>query len=354
MIEVRRPGKLFIAGEYAVTETGHRAIVVAIDRFIKLSLGKSNQSNQGSIESFNDVRVNIKREKEIKLDTHDERFTYILSAIDITEIYLNTIVESLDLYDIKIVSEMEDESGSKYGFGSSAAVTVATVEAILKYYKVEYTDEILFKLSVLATLNMNKQGSFADLAAVVSYGAILYRKFDLSQVLDLIEKFTIYDVVNARWDYLEIRKFDFPKDWKLYVGWTGTPASSINLVDKIKNQEPTSREFHSDFLSSSEYIVEQIYEAFLNEDYELFYRFIDKNRKLFVEFGNKYQSYIETTKLKQLSDMANKYNMASKLSGAGGGDCGIAIDVSKVNKEKLKKSWESKGIKFLDINIYEG
>lgn len=354
MIEVKRPGKLYIAGEYAVTQTGHRAIVVAIDKFIKISIKKSENTDKGQIKSFDNVVVNFLRDKKVYLEKYDNRFTYILSAINITELYLNTWVDSFDFYDIEIISEMEDDSGNKYGFGSSAAVTVAMVEAILKYYNADYDNAKLFKLSAIATLEINKKGSFGDLAAVVSGGAILYRKFDVNHVCHMLEKFNIVATVNANWEFLEIRKFDFPKSWKLYVGWTGKAASSLDLVEKIKHQEPTAREFHRDFLVSSEYIVEQIFEAFLTEDFDLLYRFIDQNRKLFVEFGNKYSSHIETDKLKLLSNIANKYHMASKLSGAGGGDCGIAIANNNENEIKLKDSWESKDIKFLYVNIYEG
>ena len=34
MIRRSAPGKLYIAGEYAVVEPGHQALLVAVDRFI--------------------------------------------------------------------------------------------------------------------------------------------------------------------------------------------------------------------------------------------------------------------------------------------------------------------------------
>ena len=34
----RAPGKLYIAGEYAVVEPGHRAVLVAVDRFITVRI----------------------------------------------------------------------------------------------------------------------------------------------------------------------------------------------------------------------------------------------------------------------------------------------------------------------------
>lgn len=44
MIEVSAPGKLYIAGEYAVVEPGHPAIIVAIDQFISVSIGPAKKA----------------------------------------------------------------------------------------------------------------------------------------------------------------------------------------------------------------------------------------------------------------------------------------------------------------------
>ena len=41
MIEVSAPGKLYIAGEYAVVEVGHPAIIVAVDQFITVTINQA-------------------------------------------------------------------------------------------------------------------------------------------------------------------------------------------------------------------------------------------------------------------------------------------------------------------------
>ena len=33
MIQVKAPGKLYIAGEYAVTEPGYKSVLIALNRF---------------------------------------------------------------------------------------------------------------------------------------------------------------------------------------------------------------------------------------------------------------------------------------------------------------------------------
>ena len=51
MIEVTTPGKLFIAGEYAVVEPGHPAIIVAVDQFVTVTVEET--TDEGSIHLHN-------------------------------------------------------------------------------------------------------------------------------------------------------------------------------------------------------------------------------------------------------------------------------------------------------------
>lgn len=49
MIEVSAPGKLYIAGEYAVVETGHPAVIAAVDQFVTVTVESARKV--GSIQS---------------------------------------------------------------------------------------------------------------------------------------------------------------------------------------------------------------------------------------------------------------------------------------------------------------
>ena len=46
MIEVSAPGKLYIAGEYAVVETGHPAVIAAVDQFVTVTVGICTKSRK--------------------------------------------------------------------------------------------------------------------------------------------------------------------------------------------------------------------------------------------------------------------------------------------------------------------
>ena len=67
MIQVKAPGKLYIAGEYAVVEPGYKSILIAVDRFVTASIEDSN-ATQGTIHSrlyimnqshFKDVKIKL-------------------------------------------------------------------------------------------------------------------------------------------------------------------------------------------------------------------------------------------------------------------------------------------------------
>ena len=69
--------------------------------------------------------------------------------------------------------------------------------------------------------------------------------------------------------------------------------------------------------------------------------------------GNIAKVPIETEKLRKLRDEAVKLGGAGKLSGAGGGDCGIAFLPLDKDVDELYKAWEQLNIKPLTINVYE-
>ena len=61
---------------------------------------------------------------------------------------------------------------------------------------------------------------------------------------------------------------------------------------------------------------------------------------------------IETSKLKRLCEIAEEYNGSGKSSGAGGGDCGIAIVEKQSPIKDIESKWTENGIIPLHLNIY--
>ncbi|MGZ7215618.1 GHMP family kinase ATP-binding protein, partial [Streptococcus pyogenes] len=77
----------------------------------------------------------------------DHPYDLIFSAMNVAETYLRHIgIKTDGFYDLSVDSQLDDEpSGIKYGLGSSGAVTVATIKAVLAYYEIEAASFLIYQ-----------------------------------------------------------------------------------------------------------------------------------------------------------------------------------------------------------------
>lgn len=352
MISVKAPGKLYIAGEYAVVKPSYSAILMSIDRFITVNIKKSDK--KGSIKSYSNVQmIWSRKDDKIFVDQEDDRFIYIVKSIQITEKYLTEKKIKLDIYDIEVKSELESNDGIKYGLGSSAAVVVAIIKGLLRYYNINYTKLELFKLSALASILINTNTSCGDIASSVFTGLIKYTSFDREQIFKRFNNETISEIIESEWKHLEITNIALNEDLQFLVGWTKTPASSNLLVENSKKNITKKIDFYKSFLFKSNEIVDKFVEGYKKSDFEKIKNVLRRNRELLNDYAKYFSITIETKDLKNLIEIALEYGMASKTSGAGGGDCGIAIYPSDMNILEVVNKWKEKDILKLDLKIYE-
>ncbi|SEK62631.1 phosphomevalonate kinase [Carnobacterium iners] len=355
MIEVSAPGKLYIAGEYAVVEPGHPAIIVAVDQFITVSLEQTK--HVGSITSFQYGNLPIlwrRHNDQLVLDKRENPFHYILAAITVTEKYAKELNKELAFFSITIDSELDSSNGRKYGLGSSAAVTVATIKALCQFYNLDSNDELVFKLAALAHLSVKSNGSCGDVAASVYGGWIAFTTFDRDWVASQQKKeqYSIKELIDNDWPLLSIKPLTPPRDLRLVIGWTGSPASTSDLVDEVTNQRNRDKNAYDNFLKDSKQCVNQMIEGFQHNDIQMIQQQIRKNRELLIKMSQDTGVIIETPALTQLCNVAEQYHGAAKSSGAGGGDCGIVLFNRREGLLPLMTAWEKEGITNLPLHVY--
>ena len=353
MIETSVPGKLFIAGEYAVVEPGHPAIIVAVDQFINVTVEGARKN--GSIQSaqYSDLPIRwTRRNGELVLDHRENPFHYILAAIRLTEKYAQEKGTLLSFYDLKVTSELDNSNGRKYGLGSSGAVTVATVKALNLYYDLKMDRLTQFKIAALAHLAVQGNGSCGDIAASCYGGWLAFSTFDHEWVLRKQQEWTLTQLLTSDWPELSIRPLIVPKSLRLLIGWTGSPASTSDLVDQVYQSKEAKEKGYAKFLADSKDCVNRLIDGFLNEDSRTIKKMITENRKLLVGLSSLTGVTIETPALKKLCDLAETYRGAAKSSGAGGGDCGIVIVDQKTGILPLMSAWEKADIIPLPLHVY--
>ncbi|MHC5215812.1 phosphomevalonate kinase [Enterococcus sp. LJL128] len=353
MIEVSAPGKLFISGEYAVVEPGHPAVIVAVDQFVTVRLEESTENGSIQSEQYRSIPVRwTRKDNELVLDTRENPFHYILAAIRLTEKYAQEQQRSLSFYHLKVTSELDSASGRKYGLGSSGAVTVATVKALNQFYQLKLANEEIFKLSALAHLEVQGNGSCGDIAASCYGGWIAFSTFDHHWVREQSHQASLSKLLNQQWPNLMIEPLPVPEQLRLLIGWTGNPASTSDLVDQVHHSKKEREASYQSFLSSSKRCVEKMIRGFKENNLTAIQTALRENRLLLQQLTSLTGVVIETPALRKLCDLAEEFGGAAKSSGAGGGDCGIVLFKQKNGILPLVSAWEKEEITLLPLHVY--
>ncbi|MGR3741781.1 phosphomevalonate kinase [Companilactobacillus sp. DQM5] len=353
MITAKASGKLYLAGEYAVVEKGNPAIIASVDKYVSVSITKTK--NEGTLNSnrFTDSLIHWTRENDkFLIDSRDSQLEFIISAIHCAEIYAKQLGKKLSYYNIDVSSQLDSEDGKKFGLGSSAAVTVATIKALCKFYDLNVDNKIIFKLSALAHLKVQGNGSLGDIAASTYGGIIYYTSPDKNWIINTLKKEPLFNVIHKKWPDLTIQQIRLPIDSKLLIGWTGNPASTSILVEQISYSKSQKAKLYNEFLKKSKQCLELMLEGFLAGNLKLIQEQIKVNRNLLNSLSTFTDVLIETQKLTELCDIATTDNSAAKTSGAGGGDCGIVIAKDDpILIQNIIGKWKEKNIIQLKLNI---
>ncbi len=346
------PGKLFLAGEYAVVEAGNSAIIAAVNQYLTVTITPSSIDG-GTIHSSLKTNVTINWERiDGKICFSNHAYPQLMAAIEITEEFLVEQGYSLHNYHLFVTSDLDDNhSNKKYGLGSSGAVTVATIKSLLNFHHYPTTALLVYKLAVLAQLRLNSNGSFGDIAASSFGGLIHYASPDKHWLTINSQKNSLQQLISKDWPSLIIDYLELPKPLMLLVGWTKSPASTDDLVTYTQQEKLQHKDYYQLFLKNSQAIVNKFVQASHNKDIQDITTSIEQNRLLLLEFAQTMNFTLETPALEKLCHICYNHQAVAKSSGAGGGDCGICFVNSNEKRQAIISDWANENIETLNISI---
>lgn len=324
MTIVKTCGKLYWAGEYAVLEPGQLALIKAIPIYMTAEIKASNVYRLYS-DMFS-----------YSVDLHpDSSYALIQETVAIVEEYLTAQGVDLRPFSIDIRGKMERE-GKKFGLGSSGSVVVLVIKAMLAFYDRPAERYLLFKLASAVLLKRGDNGSMGDIACIVSENLVLYQSFDREKVAQWLEKEDLQAVLARDWGFY-IRSVEPTLKFDFLVGWTKEVAVSSHMVKQIKDN------MNSSFLQASKETVANLVKALDVGQEETIIDLLEQASQLLEGLN----SDIYTPLLRQLKNASQDLKAVAKSSGAGGGDCGIALSFDQDSTTLLKKRWADLGIELL-------
>lgn len=261
------PGKLMLFGEHAVVY-GYPCIVTSID---------------------SKIYVEVMESSELKIDAPGVKdLSFVMET-------LKLFCKKYKVNDRLFIKTYSDDN-FKYGLGSSSAVTVALINALSDFYKINISKKEKFEIGYKTVKNVQGVGSGFDVASAVFGG-------------------TIYFIEGGK----VIEPLTIPK-LNLVVGYSGVKAKTSEIV---KNLKPDFKIF-----DQIKQIVEEARINLVSRDWKTVGELMNQNHKLLQELG------VSTDKLDAMCLAANQAGAyGAKLSGAGGGDCMIAL----VSDDKIKE-----------------
>jgi phosphomevalonate kinase len=361
VITATAPGKLYIAGEYAVMEPGHQAVLVAVDRLITAHV---ESSVGGNVDTDSRVCSDITGAQLSPLRRHGRSWSaapgsdhhglrYVLAAITIADRFLESLGKSPAAFDLRIESTMRDAAtGRKLGLGSSGAVTVAVIRALTRWAGVDLGPLDLMKLGLLASASVNPQASGGDIAAAACGGWIRYSAPSRTALATMIASpaADVAAVVAQPWLGLSVEALPPPQGLRLATAWTGISASTDDFATRLQPFR-SSRPYRS-FVADSAHCVDSIIDALRCGRGDTVSREVRRAHSLLSGLDECTGLGIVTPELETLCAIAEDLGAAAKSSGAGGGDCGLAL-VAPDTVEAITTRWRQAGLHPLDLGVFE-
>jgi len=287
MIVTSAPGKLMLFGEHAVVH-GRPCVVTAVDQRMYVEV------QENGVGEFY-LRAPDLGLKEYMKPIDNLGGEQLPKAVRFAETVYKRFLEKYPQEKGIVVTTKSDFSSS-FGFGSSSAVSVALAKGLVALYGVEMSNQELFELCYGAVLEVQGVGSGFDVAAAIWGG-------------------TIYYVSPGK--VIEPMKID---ELPLVVGYTGVKADTPTLVRMVNELKEEEQEMVNGVFDEIGKIVVESRVAIGAQDWEQVGKLMKRNQMLLRKL---HVSSVELDALIGASEGAGA--LGAKLSGAGGGDCMLAL-----------------------------
>lgn len=315
-ITTTAPGKLMLMGEHAVVY-GRPSIVTAVDHRMKAEV-ETLPSDFLILDALDVGLENYQKR------LNDLTFGEVPKSAKFVEFTVKNMLDKYPSINTGFKITTTADFSSKFGFGSSSAVTVCTAKALSELFNLNLSNQELFEVCYKTVIDVQGKGSGFDLAAAIWGGTLLFQnKGEVVEPLDL-------------------------PGFDLAVGWTGQKYETVKVVNEVKELENNYPEIVAGVYDNIAYLVNKVVELSQNKDADLIPKlgqYMDFNQ------GQLYTIGVSCLELETIIQTAKKAGaFGAKLSGAGKGDCAIAL-VNSSNKSQVQQAIKNSGFEVIEVKV---
>ncbi len=309
-VTVSAPGKLMLMGEHAVLH-GYPCIVTAVGQRMKAIVRRIPA-------------------RMLQLDAKDVGITGYAKSFDalgngeiprgaaFIERAMHNILEDYPL-DAGVHVETISQFSAQFGFGSSSASTVCVVKAVSELFGLGMSKKDVFDVAYKTVMDVQGKGSGFDIAAAI-YGGTLY----------FVKGEKVIEPIAAA-------------DLPLIIGYTGTKADTVTLINQVKKKSEENTAFIDDIYAQIGDLVERGKEVMIQRDWKTYGSLMDRDQELLASLG------VSSARLDGMIAAARRAGAwGAKLSGAGGGDCMIAF-APEEKRKAVEEAITTAGGQVLDV-----
>ncbi len=298
-VVVSAPGKLLLLGDHAVVH-GRPCLVTAIDRRLTLSARLTPKPIFQLIAP------------ELSLVGYQKPLAGIASgpvpkAAEYVEYAVAQFIQKYPLSRGVQITAGVNEIGGEFGFGTSSAVTVATIKALSELSEQNLSNRAVFDLACQTVLALKGVGSGADIAAA-TYGGLLR-----------------FVTGGASIEPLAVRPFN------LIVAYSGHKANTPMLIRTMNAKLKLYPDIVNGLFDTSEQIVKGALQDLKTNNLARLGELFTMHQGVLTALG------VSTPELNTICSIATSAGAyGAKLSGAGGGDSAIVLASATTSKPVMR------------------
>jgi phosphomevalonate kinase len=338
------PGKVFVIGEYGVVDGGP-AVVASINRRLRVRVRARRGSGEITVHGGGaPVRRTLGCEQIA--DVPPEVRFVMAAALVAARVF------ALDATDLDITTESElDPGATKTGLGGSAAVTAATVRAVHRIARDREPcgdeEHPQVAAAVYAHRLSQGSGSAADVIASSAGGLVWLDGLDGSDVPTSVAD----AAARATGQPLDWARLALPSTLALEVVASGRSCATAPRVARYRAAAARSARSVEAWASGMRAASEGFRDGCRAGNAATVLRATRLAARLLSRLGAIASIAVYTPELRLACALADTLpGTAAKPSGAGGGDCAIAI-TSHRQRAQLRARWSAAGLLPLGVDL---